>query len=118
MSPGPATYRARSGFDSVVWRCDDPRSPNRLSQRHGSLPPAKLDNPDGLPSCTCLSRVLDLSSRRNSGRSPGTLRNTSTTESKVSKTHEAIMAELHGRLIRTVKIEIAELHAGTSLDTG
>ena len=37
MSPGPATYRSKEGFDSFHWKINDVKSPDFVHRKRNSL---------------------------------------------------------------------------------
>ncbi len=90
MSPGPATYRSQVGFDSFRWNPTDVRSPDFVHRRRRSAQ---------------LSQASPLSSGKTKETwNPGT--------GETVPSQDAIMGEVYGRLVRTVKIEIKDTRQG------
>ena len=107
MSPGPATYRTKSGFDSVNWKKGDVKSPNYMNlkrhsvqlfetttsvlRRQSNFFQMKID------SGTALNKTQDIADDKGTA---------------VVFNQDMIMKELYTQFIHTVKIEIKDLQKG------
>ena len=101
MSPGPATYISKTGFNSFNWKVSDVRSPDFVHRRHNSVQLQDRKSPN--ISKQSISRIYKIgigTSTHEQLETPGIDQN-------------VMMSELYSRLVQTVKIEITEIRKGS-----
>ncbi len=118
MSPGPATYRSKTGFDSSP---ADARSQSFLNVRKLSLPQARFGFkksatseliPDSRTSVP--QRSIDVSSRKGSDSVPPD-EECGVDKDRLNSKQDAIMGELHTRMLQLTQSEARKVRKGTSL---
>ena len=114
MSPGPGTYRARRGFEDIVWKANDVRSPDYVRRRKNSTQMLKCD-------CRLGSAESPLNTGESeSRREPGDVHKAANKEpvhgnhadAGPSSKQDSIMAELYCRMMYIVKSEVQGLQRG------
>ncbi len=93
MSPGPATYRTKAGFDAVQWKQTDVRSPDFAHRKRKSV--QLMQSPHGA-----------------GGKPEKEVVIVQNGEVVQKVTQGAIMRELYGRLVGTIQTEIKGIKKG------
>jgi len=99
MSPGPATYEKKVGFENVKWKDNDVRSPTFMRKRKKSLQLAMGYRSPHSGFGNNTKNDIEVTIYQN--------------EKEVKKTTQgAIMQELYGRLVTAMSYEIKDLKKG------